>query len=512
MDNYTREDKNARIQIPICDRTQSTDLTVDVSLPDYQPEIKRLLRVRAIAHPADKYVGSGNAELSGSVDYVILYAGNDNALYSTVHTGEYSFTFPMESGVEYDLSDGILCDALVRAESVSGRVVSPRKLAIKCRLRSCVKLYAGRMLPDAIRTEDPTVQTLKGSTECVKVFLGTSEAIRLSDEILCDAQANDLRVILAEGEVFVSEAVAGSGEVNCRGEVCLKLLTVQETGGMPTTMQRRIPFSQSIAVEGTEVNCDCIAHGCCTEINVSVEEGRILCDVAVILQVYAQRNEEIRFLRDVYSTEQISTAEEMTCALEQALHCMNGNFSLNQTLKLADVGIRSEQTVIDVCATALSPTIEQESGKLWLQGKCRCHAILWDGEEMSAQEFELPYRYEVGATKGKNASDHRANVDVILCRARVDGERISVDAELAVSLATVSEQRIKMISEAKFGERINRSGSVYTVCYPSSDDTLWSVAKRYHRPVTAISEINSLAGAPAADSKESLEGVSYLLV
>ena len=279
MDNYTREEKNVRIQVPICDRTQSTDLTMDVSLPDYQPEIKRLLRVRATVHPADKYIGAGSTELSGVIDYVILYAGNDNALYSATQTGEYRFSVPVEMPSDYDRSEGILCDTEVRPDMVSGRVVSPRKLSLKCRLRSRVRMYASRILPDAIRTADHTVQTLKGSAECAHVFLGTSEPVLLADEMLLDTQTSDLRVILAEGQVFVSEATAGSGTVNCRGDVCLKLLTVQDANGTPTVWQRRIPFAQSVPTDGAEVNCDCVASGFCTDVSVTVEEGRLLCEV-----------------------------------------------------------------------------------------------------------------------------------------------------------------------------------------------------------------------------------------
>lgn len=512
MDNYTREEKSVRLQVPICDRVQSTDLTMDVSLPDYQPEIKRLLRVRATVHPADKYIGAGNAEISGVIDYVILYAGNDNALYSAAQTGEYRFTVPMEMTSEYDLSEGILCDVEVRPDMVSGRVVSPRKLSLKCRLRSRTKMYATRILPDAIRTSDQSVQTLRGNTECAHVFLGMSEPIQLADEILLDSQTSDMRVISADGTVFVSEATAGSGTVSCRGEICLKLLTVQDANGTPTVQQRRIPFAQSVNADGAEVNCDCTASGVCTDINVTVEEGRVLCDVTALLRVRAQRNEHVPFLRDVYSTENVTLTQESACTVPKALECMNGNFSLNQTLKLADVGITPSQSMIDLQGTPSVTSLENENGKLYLNGKYRCHAILLGEEDMSAQEFEIPFRYEIGASGAESVSDYSAQVDTILCRARVDGERISVDAELAVSLSVMGEQRFEMISEAKFGEKVGRSASVYTVCYPSPDDSLWSVAKRYHRPVSAIADINGLGGAASADSTESLAGVTYLLV
>ena len=130
---------------------------------------------------------------------------------------------------------------------------------------------------------------------------------------------------------------------------------------------------------------------------------------------------------------------------------------------------------------------------------------------MSAQELELPYRYEFSAV-GDAITQYDATVDPVSCRARVDGERISLDAELAVCLATRGSDEVRVLSEARMGEAIKRTSAVCTVCYPARSDTLWSVAKKYHRTVDAVSAMNSLSDSVSADSVESLAGVAYLLV
>ena len=137
--------------------------------------------------------------------------------------------------------------------------------------------------------------------------------------------------------------------------------------------------------------------------------------------------------------------------------------------------------------------------------------ILFDGEDYTVQEFEVPFRYETDAP-AEEVCEFDAVADVISCRARIDGERIGVDAELAVCLSTRGEYRLQTLTEARFTALPAHTGAHFTVCYPSREDTLWSVAKRYHRSVSVIAEQNELAGAPAADARESLAGVTYLLV
>lgn len=513
MDNYnTKAREYVRVQVPLCDRQTATELSGDFSLPDYQPEIKRLLRVRAAVSPPDKYLGAGSAEFSGVVDYNILYAGNDQALYCISQREDYRFSIPMEATADMDLNDGLVCEAEVIPDMVVGRVAGPRKLSVKCRLRSRVRLYAMRILGETV--EGPgaeQVERLCGNCESMEVFAGTGEPLQLADEILCESGRDDLRVICAEGQVFVTETSAGSGGVDCRGEVCLKLLCSYE--GDPTSstvLQRRIPFFQTVEVDGAEVNCDTCAHGVCSDLSVTVEDHRILCELTARLMAHAQRNKTVTYTKDLYSTAAAGECRYGELLLPRALRCGNGNFSLNTTLSLEEAGLRPGATVVDIQAQPAALTLERERGKICVSGKCRCHLIL-AGEELSAQEFEIPFRYE-GETVAEEITDHGVAVDVISCRARMDGERIGVDAELAVCFFARGEAPVKRLTEAHFSDPLGRDEAAYTICYPAKEDTLWSIAKRYHRPISAVAEENGLSGLPGADSSESLQGIGYLLV
>ena len=513
MENYIKGERDgARVQALLCERTVMSELGADFSLPDYQPEIKRLLRVRAHVSPPDKYIGAGSAELSGTLDYSILYAGNDGALYCAEQAEEYRVTVPVEMTADFEIGDGILCDAEITPDMTAGRVIGPRRLSLKCRLRSRVRMYGTRVAEEELRgAVEGTLERLSGSSECARMFLGIGDPIQLGDEIVCDTQAENLRVICAEGQVLVSDAEAGSGCVNCRGEVALKLLCAHEgTEEPPYIQMRRIPFTASVPVDGAEVNCDCCAHGQCSDLSITVEEGRILCEVAMRLEARAQRNESVSYTKDLYSTVARGDATYETVALPVARRCINGNFSLNTTLSAEEAGIRAEQSVVDL---SLSPTVQSvtcENGKYILVGKCRAQAILFAAGEMSAQEFEVPFRYE---TEGDaDMKDYDVTVTPLSCRARADGERVGIDAELAVCMATRAEHEVVMLRAASFGEAVVPSAACYTVCYPAREDTLWSVAKRYHRAIAEIAEKNPLSGGPAADAEGSLEGVRYLLV
>ena len=517
MDNYTKTDSTAlRVQTLLCDKQEMNEVTAEISLPDYRPEIKRLVRVSATVSPSARYVGAANTELSGTVDFCILYTGNDGALYSTTHASEYRIGIPVDLPSDAALGEGLVCDADILPEPCNARVLSPRKLSLKCRLRARMRLYGIRLIENGDLISGVAAEKLYGSCDTSELFSGVGEPLMLHDEIVCDTQNEDVRVVCADGQIFISEAVAGSGCINCRGEVALKLLCAHDSTGLPPSqLTRRIPFESAVEVDGCEVNCAASAFGTCTDVNITVEDGRILCDLSVILQGRAQRDRNLTYVRDAYALDSVSEGKTDFLALPQSRSCVCANFSVGQTLTAEEAGLRQGMSVIDAHLIPLSAELTQDNGRDILTGRCRVHLTLCDDTgEISSQEVELPYRYEA-ESKGTGLADYLVHVAPISCRARADGERLGIDAELAVSLMTRAQTKIQYLSACNIGEKCKKLEGECTVCFPASNDTLWSVAKRYHKPLAHLTGINPLpsqAQAAAADSKASLAGVNYLLV
>ena len=517
MDNYTKNDSTALcVQALLCDKQEMGEVSAEISLPDYRPEVKRLVRVSASVTPPAHYVGAANTELSGTVDFCILYTGNDGALYSTTHTSEYRIGIPVDLPSDALLGEGLVCDADILPEPCNARVLAPRKLSLKCRLRARMRIYGMRQFENGDLTAGVAAERLYGSCDTSELFSGVGEPLLLHDEIVCDTQSEDMRVVCADGQVFVLEATAGSGCVNCRGEVALKLLCAHDATGLPPSqLMRRIPFESSVEVDGCEVNCAASAFGTCADVSVTVEDGRILCDLSVVLQARAQRDRNLTFVRDAYALDTMSDSKTDFLKLPQSRSCVCANFSLGQTLTAEEAGLRQGMSVVDALLIPLSAEMAQDNGRDILTGRCRVHLILCDDAgEISSQEVEVPFRYEAEAKESALAHS-LVHISPISCRARADGERLGIDAELAVSLITRTQSQIQYLSAFTAGEKCKQDTGDCTVCFPAPTDTLWSVAKRYHKPLAHLTGINTLpqqAQAAAADSKTSLAGVSYLLV
>lgn len=126
----------------------------------------------------------------------------------------------------------------------------------------------------------------------MRLLRAASEPIDLSDEIVIGEGEGEARVISVDGCVYVSEVAAGEDTVNCRGELILHLLTCSEAEGVqspPEPRTRKVAFAEDVPLSGAKGEMPARAWGRCGDLAVQVEDGRILCDATIWLEVEAAR-------------------------------------------------------------------------------------------------------------------------------------------------------------------------------------------------------------------------------
>ncbi len=526
------------IQMPICERTLNTDVAGDFTLPDYQPEIKRLLRINTSLTPPERYVSGDELILEGTLDYFVLYMGNDNGLYCAPLSTDYRMTLSLSeerekekdhrrpSGAPSPLDGTPLCACDITAETSGGRVTAPRRLNIKSRLKANVKALGSCAISAEGASDTPsTAEQLMGTVQTSEFLQIIGEPLSLQDDmILSPAEGAELRVICAEGVVMVQEAIAAQGLVTCHGEVMLKLTLCpaedeEGTTATPVISTRKLPFSQAIPLEGLTPECTCCAHGVCHEMSVEVEEGHLHADLGILLEVLALKDVSSSYTKDLYSTRKETVASYGNYPLRRGVGCFNGNFTLSDSLSLSDTGIHPAARVIDVTATAYPEalTADPAKSKCTLTGHCRVQLLLFRDGEYSSTTLELPFRYEKEGLSRLSQEDIRdlsfdGCVHAMNCRARMDGERIGIDAELAVALRITAGKSVTALTSVKYGDEVTRHQGEYVICFPSAEDSLWSVAKRYHAPLAALGAANGLALDKEPDDQGSLQGIKYLIV
>ena len=508
-----------RLQLPICDKTVTSEVAGDFSLPDYQPEIKRLLRVSATVQPPTHYVGGGSAEFAGTVDFCMIYAGSDGKMYCFPSSSDYVFRVPLEASPDFDLNDGLMCYALCEPESVISRVIGPRRMSVKCRLKARVRACGSYLLQEKRRGTLAAVggeERLWHEVETAVSAYAQGEPFVVSDEVVLekeDGQSDDWRIVSGDAQVMVGEAVCGNGRVNCRGEVVLKLMLQREDEGHePVSVWRKLPFDHEMKMDGAAVGGEAAVDGCCTELNLSMEDGRVLCEAEVVLEARCQRAQTLSYTADWYATGCESSCGFSEVTVPRALRCINGNVTQSESKPIEELGPGTDVRVVDVAGQATAEAVTQDRGRYVISGNCRYTLILASPDgEMSTKEVEMPWRYVVdGAPSGEVPLHYEGQARVLSARARMDGKRLAIDAELGVCTRLWTEETVSVATALTVQEPVERLAGEMILCYPSREDTLWSVGKRYGCAIDRLVVKNHLNDGKRADDIASLSDVKVM--
>jgi len=355
-------------------------------------------------------------------------------------------------------------------------------------------------------------QVLLASKKITRRMFAQSEIVHLLDEII-QGRDSDTRVVSADGHVLVNEVSAGAGAVNVKGELYLKLFMCRESDGVTYTTLRRLPFSEIVMTEGADSDSHASAKGSVCEMSINVDDDRIGIDVGMMLEVSACKNETVRYVKDMYSTSRKTECEYKDIPALYSGRAFNSNFTQSDSKALEEAGLAPEHKIIDVSGVAYPESATLEGGRWVFEGRSKYSVIAEKDGEYSNFDIEMPYRYSVEAKQGDDERSYAsATAEIISTRARLDGERIGIDGEIMLTGVISCPDRIEMLDSVSFGEANESPRGEYVICYPSRSDSLWSVAKKYSKTVNSLARTNKLKNTDDPDSRETLDGVRFLIV
>lgn len=500
--------------VAVVDRVVMTELASDFTLPDYLPEVRRLLRVVPVVQPESRYLGAASAEFGGACGYAVTYAGADGCLWSTQLREDYTVTVPLDAEA---LAQGLDPIADTAVDSIVSRVTGPRKLNIRARLRTQVRGWGSESVEPEIEGGAPALERLMRAGRGMRLLRGTSEPVDLGDEVT-PGEATGLRVIRADGCVCVGTVTAGQGEVVCRGELLLNLLICNEIEGMasdPVAVTRKLPFEVRVAMPDVAPTMMARAWGRCSDLAVQVEDGRVLCDAVVTVEAEAVDAVELSLTADAFASDgELTEAVWREVELSTPIRCGNYSFPLDGQVALKGSGIDPAAEVIDVAAVPTVEGIEAADGRCKLVGGCRLNVIYRAGGEYAVGEVSLPFGVVVDCGDGV-PTDYAANLGVTSLRVRCegdgDGRRLIVDGELSGGVRLFAREKQRVLARAVYHPDGAAKQTGITVCYPEAGESLWAVCRRYHAPCARVAAANQLQG-DAPDDADSLAGVRYLLI
>ncbi len=493
--------------------TTHDEITAEYNLPDYLPDVSRLLNIRATVTESSHALAGDTVEYDGKVKYAILYATGDGILKHAEFDREFSGTAAV-SGTAGD------CDIRFdpHIEAVSCRLQNPRKLTAKVKLTpSTTVLCKTNVTPTVtgkLSAEDE--RTLEARTHSIVGVCITSAEEKntpVSEDIELESHLPVIEeIVSAEMDPYLLDLRAGENKVIYKGEILATILykaapdeeTPAGTAPRFCSFAAKIPISGEIPTEG--ISEKYIPFGSVLvstpefrpQTNAFGENRTVELDFDYSVSVTLFGNRESILTTDMYSTAYESTAECETISYESVLGAKSFNFTSEGSASLDDPDF---DAVIMTTAAASVERTEKAGGKLLFFGTALVSCVLTNGEGIYlTKNFEIPFRAEADGSALSEEHSLRITPAVLSVSAKCEGETLSAGLEILISYIAFekhTERRVLRLAVSKDAPIEHHRDASLVLCYPAPADTLWDVAKKYRTTTLSLMEANGITAETA---------------
>ena len=476
--------------------TLTQEETAETIVPDYCPDIARIIQTDGKVYLHSRELRDGKAELSGTVRVTVLYTPDGE---SGVRTLEFAMPFTAESDSRA-LPGCQHVTAETETEFLEARMLNPRKIFTHCKLVTHVTGYQRNPLVFCTDTEaEPELQVEKRQEQQHAILLThiAEKDFTFTEEMnLSPGKEGAAELLSSQVSNTVTEAKIVGSKLIFKGIFSINLLYRNSSGGCGSATSE-LPFSQIMEVEGAQEGAAASLQlqltGTDFQIDGDDPEGR---QVAVTLYLHAtallREEQELTLLSDLYSTAYDMTYE----AAPLNLTSFRENLTRRQTLReVLEIGVVAD-SILALSVRCGAVSVSREGSMAVLRSGVTVRAMYLDegGVPLVAErcldagcQLELPEdcrvtaravcTEEVQGTLGDRGIEVRFPVDFLV-------EAASRVKKVCVSAAKLDTETAKDLGGAP---------SLVLRCI-GRQESAWDLAKKYNTTIASILSANQLEG------------------
>ncbi len=484
----------------VCDGQAEQGVEFDYVLPDYYPDIFKILKCTLTPGIVSYSVSGTQLFLDGVVYIKVLYLSeNSNDVNCVEQRFTYSKTIELAKPAEKPAVTLFQKTDYCNCRAVSGRRIDVRG-AVSCKVR-VTGCSEGGILTNA---EGMGVQAKHDEvTYCgCRLYADRQYVAREDIETGAGGGISAILSVSCFGTVTDTKIIAD--KVVIKGEARLKALYLTKAGEGTETeaMEAVIPLSQIIDVDGITDSHTCFATLSVLDCDLEIKQGddgenRLLgCEITVDCKVNAYKEVTVSPVSDVYSTDYECEFTKSTVKLEHTPSYVISQYGLKSVLEYSD-GNLAEVYDCKCDLTGCTFRASEEKGRMiiggqmniWLFGKDSEGRPLFT-EKSEAFEIETDTETENGAYSAdltaavssvsySISGDHTADVQIQLS---VQGLVYKIRTVNAVGEITVAEDK-PLKKDSDYALKLY---------YAEKGEKIWDIAKRYNSAVSAVTAENEL--------------------
>ena len=474
--------------------TLTQEETAETIVPDYCPDIARIIETDGKVYLHGRELRDGKAEVSGTIRVTVLYTPDGEG---GIRTLEFAMPFTVESDSR-SLPGCLYLTAETETEFLETRMLNPRKVFTHCKLVTHITGYQKAPLSFCTDVEAEEALCVEKRQERQHVILLTHIAEKdftFTEEMnLSPGREGAAELLTSRVGSTVTETKIVGSKLIFKGVFSVALL-YRTADGRCCSTTGELPFSQIMEVEGAAEGSAAALQLQLTGTDLQIDgddaEGR---QIAVTLYFHAtallREEQDLTLLNDLYSTAYDAAYEASPLALTSFCETLTRRQTVREVL---EIGVVAESILsLSVSCGAVSVSREGMSAVLRTGATVRALYLDEGGVPLVAErcidvscQLELPEDCRISARAA--------------CPEEVQGSlgdrgievRFPVDfrAEAASRTRRVCITSAKLDTES--AKDMTGAPSLVLRCL-GKQETAWDLAKRYNTTIATILSANQL--------------------
>ncbi|WP_093988733.1 DUF3794 and LysM peptidoglycan-binding domain-containing protein [Massiliimalia timonensis] len=493
--DYQISTEEMKINEQIANMMAEQSIELDYMLPDYCPEIFKVLRAQMKPNIISERISGNKLVIDGVADITVIYLGGENYRLNRIEQKQ-TFTKTVELGED---CDGCFVSIRANCENFSCRAQNSRRLEIKGNIGLGIVIYRNKTVCAVCGCPQLQIHH-KPLQVCDKKFF-VSKEFAIREELQVGSGKPPIKEIIDyNADAFFHDYKLLANKVICKGELQLRTIYLSEQSSAPEILEHSIPLSQIMDCEGVDEDyiCTCRFEVVKYDLDLQVDqEGNCAAfSVEIGVRVYCEAavNHEMMAVDDCYSTSYEVETESDTCTVEM----LTGELKHREIWKYPFKMNQGALSVIyDIRCHAANISYQTDQGKIMLMCNLQVGILAADQENIPVwTEQFLPCEIALDEAVPDAALSFIPQVTVRSADYHMlSAEEIELRAELEVTGLLYTRKTVQLITSVTPQEDMPKTradDAALRIYFADAGESLWEIAKRYNTSVAAILEQNDM--------------------
>ncbi|MEG1269264.1 MAG: DUF3794 domain-containing protein [Oscillospiraceae bacterium] len=468
----------------LCDIAVEQSVEGDFNIPEYQPEVFKIVKTKAQPIIVQKIASGSRATIDGYVKLTVIYQSGDDKRICAI-SQKLPFSKQVDLGSTIGESYTIFCRA--NMGFLNCRAVNQRKIDARGTVNLAIKVISQYPFEAVSRIEGEGAYQKQSDLSFEKEIVCEEKQFSIEETLSVDYEQSENPTLLRCDAAAVAETVSiESGRAIIGGYVNMQLafdISTEEEYRIKR-VGFNLPFNQVMDISAADGDYTATAAVSTISSNASVEDdGNADANVTCTIELRLYQRQNATILTDAFSTksELISASQPVNCCV--LAKPISESFGVRFGFEKNDMSLVDFFIVGDECECISSDAAATISGKAVL-----CCVMCDASGEINAYEqsfeFSVPANFKSGGTQ---YCEFQTLFTVLECVE--SGSMINVKCEGIIFGTAIEVQKLTAIKEIKSDALNLKHGpnAALVVYYADAGEGVWEIAKRFNTSPDEIS-------------------------